>query len=487
MSNQLTRGRRAAVAAAGGVLALAGSALASSHSEAPFITELRKVDATDFYMFNSYEPGRDGYVTIIANYYPLQAPYGGPNYFQLDPDGLYQVHIDNNGDAREDITFSFRFTNSLRQIALNVGGVAVPIPLIQAGTIGPGVDDNAALNVVESYTLDLVYGDQYYGTRIPVRNAATGATVFRKPVDSIGEKSVPNYETYARNHIFEISLPGLKQTGRVFVGQRDDPFQINLGEVFDLVNLNPVGAPDAKRDILDDANVTSLIIEVPAAFVTRGSDSVIGGWTTSSLPRTRVLNMNPTFLKPAYEAGNWVQVSRLGMALVNEVVIGLPDKDRFNNSRPRDDLQFATYVTNPTLPALLNALFGVTAPCLPRNDLVTAFLTGVPGLNQPANVVASEMLRLNTATPVTPRGMQSSLGVLGGDLAGYPNGRRPGDDVVDISLRVAMGAIIPDAGQPGGCAPSGTLPFTDQTAISDGDFDNFFPYIRTPVPGSPNN
>jgi hypothetical protein len=186
-----------------------------------------------------------------------------------------------------------------------------------------------------------------------------------------------------------------------------------------------------------------------------------------------------------------VQVSRLGMSLVNELVIGLKDKDRWNSSRPKDDAQFLQYVTNPTVPALVQALFPtVTAPTLfPRSDLVATFLTGISGVNQPPKVVASEELRLNVSTPVVAMGSQNRLGALGGDLAGYPNGRRPGDDVVDITLQVAMGALI-SAGTFGfgtpSQAPSGNLPFTDGAIVTDSFFNNAFPYLKTPIPGSPN-
>lgn len=486
MESVVGKGGRMILAAALTAIGAAGPARASSHREAPFVTENPKVDATDFYMFNSYEPGRAGYVTIVANYLPLQDPYGGPNYFFMDPDALYQIHIDNNGDAREDLTFEFRFQNSLKAISLDIGGVMVPVPLMQVGAVGPGAGQTANLNIIENYQVNLVRGDQYTGARVPVTDTVSGADLFRKPVDNIGNKTIADYPTYAGQHAYTINLPGSKLKGRLFVGQRKDPFVVNLGETFDLVNLNPLGSESGEKDDLDDANVTSFILELPASYLTSKGDPVIGGWTTASLRRARVLSQNPSFAKPATEQGEWVQVSRLGMPLVNEVVIGLPDKNRFNASRPRDDGQFATYVTNPTLPALLNVLFGVQAPCLPRNDLVTVFLTGIPGINQPLSVTPSEMLRLNTATPPVPRGMQSRLGVLGGDLAGFPNGRRPGDDVVDIELRAAMGAVLPDAGMPGGCAPDGALPYTDGAIVDDSFFDDAFPYIRHPIPGSPN-
>jgi hypothetical protein len=185
----------------------------------------------------------------------------------------------------------------------------------------------------------------------------------------------------------------------------------------------------------------------------------------------------------AIHGGAYTQVSRLGSPLVNEVVIGLPDKDRFNHSEPQDDAQFAVYVTNPTLPALIELLFPAAAAptAFPREDLVAGFLTGVDGLNQPPNVVPSEMLRLNTATPAVPAGSQQPLGVLAGDTAGFPNGRRPGDDVVDIALRVVMGVLLDPED-----APAGQLPFTDGAFVDDSFFDTTFPYLVTPLPGSPN-
>lgn len=458
-----------------------GPAAASSHREAPGITERPKVDGTDFYMFRSYEPGRSDFVTIVANYLPLQDPYGGPNYFSMDPDARYEIHIDNNGDARPDLTFGFTFTNALQPIALNIGGQMVPIPLVNAGVIAmAGNDPN--LNVRESFTASVTRFNGKKPLTQSITNAGTGAATFAKPVDNIGTKSIPNYDAYAAQHVYPINIPGCATPGRMFVGQRKDPFVVNLGEAFDLVHLNPLGPENGEQDDLFDKNVTSFVLEIPISCLTNGVEPVIGGWTTSSLPAVESNVNNPTFGVPTVSKGRFVQVSRLGMPLVNELVIGLPDKNKFNNSVPSGDGQFLVYVTNPTLPALLQILFpGVAvAPCLPRNDLVTAFLTGVPGLNQPANVTPSEMLRLNTTTPVTAGPSQSRLGVLGGDLAGFPNGRRPGDDVVDITLRVAMGALIADAM----CAPNNTAPLTDGAFLDASFVDGAFPYLRSPIPGA---
>ncbi len=479
-------------------LAMSASTLAapaptpSSHREAPGITGMPKVDSTDFYMFNSYEAGRRSFVTIIADYQPFQTPYGGPNFFQMDPDALYQIHIDNDGDAREDITFTFRFTNTLRDIAIPVGTASVPIALYNSNVLGPAANQNSALNILETFTVDVTYGDRYTGQTFRCTNFDSGSQIFMKPADNVGGKTFSDYEAYARNHIARVRLPGATTPARVFVGQRKDPFVVNLGETFDLVNNNPLGPETGKPDSLADANVTAICIEAPAAFL-RGSDQnhkIIGGWTSASLPKVRNLNFMPDsgLGNMADSTGAYRQVSRLGMPLVNELVIGLRDKDKFGASRPRNDGQFATYVTNPTLPTILGSLFSVTPPTLPRNDLVAVFLTGVAGLNQPAGVVASEMLRLNTDTIAIPpraRGTQNRLGVIASDNAGFPNGRRPGDDVVDIALRVVMGALYPDAGQPNGNAPVGNLAFTDGAFIDDSFFDASFPYLKTSLSASP--
>ncbi len=454
--------------------------LVSSHREAPAVTETPKVDGTDFYMFRSYEPGRDGFVTLVANYLPLQDPYGGPNYFALDPDAVYEIHIDNDGDSQEDITFQFRFRIDVEDISLSIGPPGqekvVAVPLINVGPITSSSSGNQ--NRFETYIVDVISA----GHRRPVVEVGTGNRIFNKPIDNIGQKSLPDYASYAAEFQYDIALPG-GSVGRLFVGQRKDPFVVNLGETFDLINTNPLGPVNAEADDLADKNVTSLILEVPIDFLVDSEpvpDPVIGGWTTASVPQEKIEKAPAELRGP--DAAERVQVSRLGMPLVNEVVVGLKDKDRFNASRPAADAQFLDYVTHPTLPALIESLFGVQAPTLfPRSDLVQVFLTGIPGLNQPANGVPAEMLRLNTSIAPTPKGSQSNLGVLGGDLAGFPNGRRPGDDVVDLALRVVMGVLLDTT-----VAPAGQLPYTDGAFVDDGFFDGSFPYLRTPIPGSPN-
>ncbi len=482
-----------AIAVLAGFAAL--PAAASSHREAPGITEMPKVDSTDFYMFNSYESGRSGYVTLIANYHPFQDPFGGPNYFTMDPDALYRIHVDNTGDGIEDITFQFRVAQLLRDLKLPVGGKQVSVPLTNIGPVSgqPG-DRSPNLNVQESYTLAIGRGPASNYTSLDfVSNPDTGTMRFGKPVDNIGQKSIPNYADYAAGFIWNFTFPGCgNREGKVFVGQRKESFYINVGEIFDLINLNPIGPRDAEPNALDDKNITTFAVEVPVECLRPSAGSpTIGGWQTAALRTTRSFGNAPTFSSPTTESGDFRQVSRLGMPLVNEVVIGLKDKNRFNSSQPRNDAQFLDYVTNPTLPEIIQILFGnagVQAPNnFPRTDLVATFLTGIAGVNQFG--VPSEMLRLNTGIPAVAAGQQNNLGALGGDNAGFPNGRRPGDDVTDIELRVAMGVLchaFPGVFCNPADAPSGTLPYTDGTLQDASQFDSTFPYLRPPLPGSPN-
>jgi uncharacterized protein DUF4331 len=509
------------------------AAFSSSHREAPNIAGNPRVDSTDVYSFMSYEPGREEYVTLLANYLPLQDPYGGPNYFALDEAAVYEIHIDNDGDARENLTFQFRFDNDLggnraRGLKVPVGPAGteqnVAVPLKNIGGVAANSDNAQTLNFRESYTLTLVRGDRRRGDEASVRNSSTGDKNFGKPYDFVGTKtfgSIDGYDSYANQFIYTVDIPGCSKQGRVFVGQRNEPFVVNLGPVFDLINFVPIegdsapGAGDGKgfpggitqsddNDIISDKNITTLALEVHKSCLVGSGNGVIGVWTSASLPQVRVLNPRATFEVPDVNAGALTQVSRLGMPLVNEVVIGLPDKDRYSASEPKDDGQFLSYVTNPTLPFLIDALFrkavnGVVEPDIanlapnnfPRDDLKAAFLTGLKlpdgtNVNQLARVTASEMQRLNTGIAPTAKDKQSTFGVAGGDLAGFPNGRRPGDDVVDIELRVAMGALCHL--QLGLCSPAnapvGNQPITDGAPISAADFDNKFPYLTTPIPGA---
>lgn len=524
----------AALAAGFTLLGSASEAEASSHREAPFVTKNPKVDSTDFYMFRSYQAGREGYVTLIANYLPLQDAYGGPNYFSLDPEALYEIHIDNNADGGEDITFQFDFANDLNGGA---NGIALPItlkdannanvtktnavPLVNVGPITAA--DSSKQHVLETYTLTMVKGDRRTG------QATKLGTTFKKPIDRVGTASIADYDTYASSFITEFDIPGCTPPAgtksRVFVGQRREGFAANIGVIFDLVqgpnnqdffNAIASGASGRNNGNPDDTgllygkNVTTLSLEVPASCLVAGAQPILGGWTTASLRQARVLNPTASYTVPAKEGGAWTQVSRLGMPLVNEVVIGLKDKDKFSSSSPKADAQFADYVTHPTLPALLEALYGAqgaVAPKRVRTDLVAVFAQGVEVTNaaddtkikftQNTTTGVYEYVRLNTAALLgnpTPRDAQNRLGALGCfrddrkvvlgdpacDLHGFPNGRRPGDDVVDIALRVVMGALFPTDAD----APNRNVPLTDLNYNASEQFLDAFPYLQRPFPGN---
>jgi len=358
--------------------------------------------------------------------------------------------------------------------------------------------------VRETYSVTVVRGTRRGGTRSNAGNSTGGAQTFDKPVDNIGDKSfggASGYSAYANQHVFGLAIPGCATPGKVFVGQRKEPFYIAVGKTFDLINLNPLGPEvGGNNNDLEGKNVSTIALEVPInCLVTSNADPVIGAFTTASVRQARIVNGAPAtgLGNASREGGAWAQVSRLGMPLVNEVVIGLEDKDKFNASRPKDDAaKFADYVTNPTLPALIETLFpSAKAPTnFPRTDLLTVFLKGIEGVNQPKNVVPAEMLRLNTSIAPTAAGAQNPLGVAAGDLAGFPNGRRPADDVVDLSLRVAMGALCVLTGATDtlkvGCkpsdAPAGGLALTDGVRKTAASFGSTFPYLTTPLPGNSN-
>ena len=498
--------------AAFAIIALAGTASASSHREAPFVTKNPKVDATDFYLFNSYQAGRSGFVTLIANYLPLQDSYGGPNYFSLDPEALYEIHVDNNADKVEDMTFQFRFANTLTTggvgATLAIGptdGGATPAVAVSFQNLGDATQQ-ANLSTIETFGVKLVRGPRRTGAVTDV-TASDGGATFTKPFDYNGRKSFGNtdggdgnYAAYANGFIQTINIPGCAVPAKMFVGQRAEGFAANVGVIFDLVNA-PAGVitNNANRaavpNPLQYKNTTTLALEISATCLVAGAQTTIGAWTTASVRQARVINPSATYKTPSREGGAWAQVSRLGMPLVNEVVIGIKDKDRFNSSEPKDDGQFATYVTNPTLPKILQLLFGTGAPTLfPRTDLVAVFLTGVTGVNNTGNVC--EYQRLNTALAATPAATQNDLGAAacfvngvltlgnaGCDPAGFPNGRRPGDDVVDIALRVVMGYLYTNDID----APSRNTPFHDAVLQSHTQFDTTFPYLKTPNPGALGN
>ena len=445
----------------------APAALASSHREAPAITEDPTVDCTDVYAFVS--PDAPDTVTLIANYIPLEEPSAGPNYFKFSDTALYEIHVDNDGDAVEDLTFAFRFqtqTKNSGTFLYNTG----PISVAASG------DDYTNLNVVQRYTLTQVRGDRRTGAR-----TVLGQDLVVAP-NNVGPKSIPGgYAplSSAATH----SLPnGIK----VFAGPRDDPFFINLGRSFDLINIDPVlpGGQDAVQgataDSLAGFNCHSIAIQVPKSLLTADgaaptdasdANSIVGIWSTASRRQVRLAR---TKGRGARVGGAWVQVSRLGMPLVNELVIPRSDKDVFNNSEPSGDAQFLSFVQQPELAGILVNLFGsqgLSVPSGNRDDLVSVFLTGVQGLNRKG--AACEYLRLNMA--IAPSANPNRLGVLAGQNDGFPNGRRLGDDVVDIALRVVHGVLV-DSNAHG-------LELGDTVAKNDLAFQSSFPYLALPHDG----
>lgn len=429
---------------------------ASSHREAPLISQDPVADATDLYAFVS--PDAPDTVTLVANYYPMQDPAGFPNYYTFGDDVTYRINIDNNGDAVEDIFYQWNFETEI----VNPNSF-----LYQTGTIDSL--DSPNLNVRQTYTLSEGRGGV-------LTEVASGLMT---PPVNIGPKSTPNYEALASAAISEVG-DGVK----VFAGQRDDPFWVDLGGIGDLLTIRQLpGNAGGGVDDLAGLNVQTLAIQVPVAQLSRdgaapaspeAANAVIGVWTTALRPSTKVLTPGAS-----ESSGPLVQVSRLGMPLVNEVVAPLGAKDLFNSSHPGNDAQFLGAVTDPELAKLLNLLYGdalVAVPESGRDDLVTVFLTGVPGLNQPANVTPSEMLRLNMAIP--PAAAENPLGVIGGDNAGFPNGRRLADEVVDIELRVAAGFLLGEEFQNGANGQLG-----DGVPTNDVPFLAAFPYVGAPHQG----
>jgi uncharacterized protein DUF4331 len=457
---------------AGLVLGTVFLALASSHREAPLISADPLADNTDVYAFGS--PDAPGTVTLIANWIPLEAPAGGPNFYKFGDDVLYRINIDNDGDAKDDIVFEFRFKTHIQNpntFLYNTG----PITSL----------DDPDFNVRQTYSV----------TRIDRHGRTLLGTDLATPPVNVGVRSTPNYEILA-----DAAVHTLSDGSKVFAGQRDDPFFVDLGSVFDLLGLRPFNPahkiplpPAPGVDGLKGLNTHTVALQVQKSLLTHdgsaGTDpsnpnSIVGVYSTTLRRRLR-LDDDRGHHDIAGKEGveddapqDWVQVSRLGMPLVNEVIIPLGLKDRFNASDPEHDSQFATFVLNPEPARLIHALYPIiNVPPAPRSDLVAIFLTGVPGLNQPPHVKPAEMIRLNMAIP--PSAAPNRLGLLAGQADGFPNGRRLGDDVVDIELRaLAGGTPFTPAFN---VSPNNLL--SDGVDQNDKSFLPTFPYVAHPFPG----
>jgi hypothetical protein len=438
---------------------------ASSHREAPLISEDPAADNTDTYAFVS--PDRPDTVTLVGNWVPLEEPAGGPNFNKFGDDVKYTLNVDNDGDAVDDIVYEFRFRTSVQNrdtFLYNTG----PITSL----------NDPDFNVRQYYSVAKVE----HGRRTTVAGGLA------TPPVNIGPRSTPNYQALAA-----AAVANLDGGGKVFAGQRDDPFYVDLGSVFDLLGLRPfnqahlIKQPTAKGvDGVGGFNTHSIVLQVPITELThdhqplsgpKDPDAVIGVYAASERRQVKVLSSEGD--QPG-EFGRWVRVSRLGMPLVNEVVIPLGQTDRFNASDPADDAQFGKFVLDPEPARLIPVLYpGVKVPAAPRNDIAAIFLTGIPGLNQPAKVTPSEMIRLNMGIPPTPLARQNPLGLLAGQLDGFPNGRRLVDDVTDIELRALAGGtpFTPDFDK----APNNLL--GDGVQANDKPFSASFPYLATPHQG----
>ena len=413
------------------------------------------------------------------------------------------------------MTFQFRFTTVDNGLTVKAGTKTIPVPLINLGPVAGR--HRRVQNVVETYTVTLVRGDRRTGTGAGrdrcidgQRDICQAARQHRREIHAGLRRLRGEFHPAGHHSRMLDPRPRLRRTapGRLR-GQPGRDLRPGQHQISGHAARARPAPTDAISHPIRWPATTSprLRSRCRPACLTAGGDPVIGGWTTASLRQASVLNPQPQSAKSAasvgavnsptgaaIEGGAWSQVSRLGMPLVNELVIGLPDKDRFNASSPSGDAQFADYVTNPSLPVLLQTLFGsagVVAPNVyPRTDLEAAFLTGIKGLNQPPKRVPSEETRLNTSTPVTPIASQNDLGVLGGDLSGFPNGRRPIDDVVDIELRVAMGVLLHAVRRRQHRSRSGVRRVAaaglhGRSGALSGQLPAAFPYLNTALAGSP--
>ena len=466
----------------------------SSHREAPEISKDAVADSTDLYAFVS--PDKPNTVTLIANYVPLEAPDGGPNFYEFADDVLYSINIDNTGDGHPDIAYEFRFTNKItdpKTFLYNTGPIA-------------NLTD-VTWNRRQFYTV----------TRIANGKSTILGSNLACPPCNIGPLSTPDYPSLAAAAIH--SLPN---GGQVFAGQRAEGFFVDLGAIFDLAILRPfeqdhltfglantgLGAMAAGVNSTKGVNVHSIALQVPMSDLAKGgstpksassSSSVIGVWTTASRQKARILEASEG---TSLQSGPWVQVSRLGNPLVNEVVVPMSKKDYWNAQAPSGDKQFAPAVANPELAQLLPTLYPGVFPNLAaynakspnRADLLAIFLTGIPngvvaGFQNSMGTTEADMLRLNMAIPPTTSGM-SNLGLIGKDAAGYPNGRRVFDDVVTIELRALAGATLPlvdksftpDAAA-GAISEGLTSGPNDISANGDEMYLPSFPYLGVPHQG----
>jgi len=413
------------------------TAQASSHREAPLISEDPSADNTDTYAFRSADAPDT--VTIISNYIPGEDPAAGPNWYTFSPSARYVIYADKNGDGKPDITWRFRFKNR------------APVAFLQ--------------NTQQEYTV----------TRLDGKSSRVVGSGLLTPPDNIGPRSTPGYHALAMAGIHD-----LNDGSKVFAGQRDDGFFGDIGAAFDLVAIRSgTGASGGGKDFFAGYAVHTVSLQVPLSQLDNGGNHVVGVWSASERPVTKVTLAKSRGRKVLQKTTEWKQVSRLGEPLINELLIPTELKDKWNASTPDKDKQFEQYYSSPVLAKLLNQLYPQFGPFTETNrtDLVSVLLTGLkePNLNYTGTTLADE-IRLNLAIPPTaPVGHGNRLGVLGGDLAGYPNGRRLEDDVIDISERAVGGVLI-----------GHSLPLGDGVDGNDVPYLATFPYQADPFSGYEN-
>jgi len=396
------------------------SANASSHREAPLISEDPSADNTDLYAFRS--PDKPDMLTIVSNFIPGEDPAAGPNYYTFSPTARYDIYVDRNGDGKPDVSYYFQFQRKYGPFFLG--------------------------DTVQPYTVTRVEGGKS-------KVIAHGTT----PPDNIGPRSTPDYHALAVK-----AVTPLQGGGQVFAGQRDDPFFADVGDIFDLLAIRKgTGSTGGGKDFLAGYAVHSIALQIPISQVDTSSH-VVGVWSAADRRRASVTGKG--------DHGKWVQVSRLGNPLINEVVIPTPLKDHWNATSPSQDAQFVKYYKTPILAAVINKLYKLGAPEQNRDDLVQVLLTGIPKVTFTGNTPADE-LRINLSVPVTPAGKVSRLGVLGGDNQGWPKGRRLNDDVIDIAEQAVGGFLL------------GTkLPLGDGVDKGDTNPMGSFPYVADPQSGA---
>jgi len=481
------------------VLAVPPGAFASSHREAPITALDHAADITDFYSFVSYD--KPGYVTFILCVDPFLEPSNGPNYFPFDPSVVYRILVDNNQTALPAVTFQIQFQTNILAPGVPVGlvgaGNGVDAPKNSPTPIKPGTpivppaitsltgDGAAGLSLQQTFTVNMIKG----GRTIALRNT-TGSPLIAVP-SNVGPRTMPDYDALAAQGIYNLKGGGVSNV-QVWAGTAADPFFIDLGATFDSLNYRAgsgVEALTAKQDANDHLNsavdsvsgynVNVIAIEVPITLLTSDGKmheatdpkGTIGSWATTS--RSEITVREPA--TPNQNFGNLAQVQRFGNPLINELVIGTGSKDFWSMSQPVNDSQFASFDLDPLIARVFNAVYGFAIPTPPRTDLLplVTYAPPIAPKGTKAGPIA-DLMRLNTGVPATPAAKRSRLGLIAGDGAGYPNGRRLTDDVVDITERVAIGGVL--AGAQFDVAPNNLL--GDGVNASDVPPQETFPYVH---------